>query len=43
MIFEQIRSGGCLSYLVGCEERCAGAIIDPALDRPFCRIMRALF
>src|SRR5580692_245993 len=33
MIFEQIRSGGCLSYLVGCEERCAGAIIDPALDQ----------
>jgi glyoxylase-like metal-dependent hydrolase (beta-lactamase superfamily II) len=33
MIFEQIRSGGCLSYLVGCPQRCAGVVIDPALDQ----------
>jgi len=29
MIFHQIRSGGCLSYIVGCEESCAAAVIDP--------------
>ncbi len=29
MIFEQVRTGGCLSYIVGCEESCAAAIIDP--------------
>ncbi|MEZ5565173.1 MAG: MBL fold metallo-hydrolase [Gammaproteobacteria bacterium] len=29
MIFHQIRSGGCLSYLVGCETSCAAVIIDP--------------
>ena len=33
MIFEQIRNGGCLSYVVGCEERRAGAVIDPALEQ----------
>jgi glyoxylase-like metal-dependent hydrolase (beta-lactamase superfamily II)/rhodanese-related sulfurtransferase len=33
MIFEQIRTGGCLSYVVGCEERRAGVIIDPSLDQ----------
>lgn len=33
MICEQIRNGGCLSYLVGCEERCAGVVIDPALEQ----------
>jgi glyoxylase-like metal-dependent hydrolase (beta-lactamase superfamily II) len=33
MIFEQIRNGGCLSYVVGCEERRAAAVIDPALDQ----------
>jgi glyoxylase-like metal-dependent hydrolase (beta-lactamase superfamily II)/rhodanese-related sulfurtransferase len=32
MLFEQLRSGGCLSYLVGCEQTCAGAIVDPALE-----------
>lgn len=29
MIFEQIASGGCRSYLVGCEETCAAVLIDP--------------
>jgi glyoxylase-like metal-dependent hydrolase (beta-lactamase superfamily II) len=29
MIFEQIVTGGCLSYLVGCAETCAAALIDP--------------
>lgn len=31
MIFEQVVTGGCLSYLVGCAESCAAAVIDPAL------------
>ncbi len=33
MLFEQVRSGGCLSYVIGCEDTCAGAIVDPALDQ----------
>ncbi len=32
MLFEQLRSGGCLSYLVGCDQTCAGVIVDPALE-----------
>ena len=32
MLFEQLRSGGCLSYLVGCDQTGTGAIVDPALD-----------
>ena len=32
MIFEQIRHGGCLSYLVGCEETRSAAVIDPELS-----------
>jgi glyoxylase-like metal-dependent hydrolase (beta-lactamase superfamily II)/rhodanese-related sulfurtransferase len=31
MIFEQIATGGCQSYLVGCPEACAGVLIDPEL------------
>ncbi len=31
MIFEQIATGGCQSYLVGCPETRAAAIIDPEL------------
>lgn len=33
MLFEQIRSGGCLSYLVGCDETCGAMIVDPHLDQ----------
>lgn|SRR5665213_612557 len=36
MIFETVASGGCRSYLLGCEETCAAALIDPEpsqLDR----------
>lgn len=33
MLFEQIRSGGCLSYLVGCDETCAGMLVDPHLEQ----------
>ncbi len=29
MIFEQIATGGCQSYLLGCADTCAGALIDP--------------
>src|SRR6185295_14662504 len=32
MIFEQIRHGGCLSYLIGCETTRAAIVIDPELD-----------
>jgi len=31
MIFEQIATGGCQSYLIGCPETCVGALIDPEL------------
>ncbi len=31
MIFEQVATGGCQSYLIGCEETCVGALIDPEL------------
>jgi glyoxylase-like metal-dependent hydrolase (beta-lactamase superfamily II) len=31
MIFEQIATGGCQSYLVGCSEASAGVLIDPEL------------
>ncbi|CAN5576795.1 MBL fold metallo-hydrolase [soil metagenome] len=33
MLFEQIRSGGCLSYLIGCDESCAALIVDPHLEQ----------
>jgi len=33
VVFEQVRSGGCLSYLVGCDATCAGVIVDPALEQ----------
>src|SRR6185369_8913412 len=29
MIFEQIATGGCQSYLIGCPDTCQGALIDP--------------
>lgn len=32
MIVEQFRAGGCLSYLVGCEERAAAILIDPEIS-----------
>lgn len=33
MFFAVFRDGeGCKSYIVGCEETCAAAVIDPALD-----------
>lgn len=33
MIFEQIKTGGCLSYLVGCAETCVAAVIDPEISQ----------
>ena len=33
MIFEQIATGGCQSYLIGCEASCAAVLIDPELSR----------
>ncbi|MBM4268967.1 MAG: MBL fold metallo-hydrolase [Deltaproteobacteria bacterium] len=33
MIFEEIRSGGCCSYLVACDETCAGVVVDPELSQ----------
>jgi glyoxylase-like metal-dependent hydrolase (beta-lactamase superfamily II)/rhodanese-related sulfurtransferase len=33
MLFEQIASGGCRSYLIGCAESCAAALIDPELSQ----------
>ncbi|GIK49364.1 MAG: MBL fold metallo-hydrolase [Hyphomonadaceae bacterium] len=29
MIFEQVATGGCQSYLIGCNETCIAAVIDP--------------
>ena len=33
MIFEEIRSGGCCSYVVACGVTCAGVVIDPELSQ----------
>ena len=32
MIFEQLSAGGCKSYLVGCADTCAAALIDPEIS-----------
>jgi len=32
MLFEQIRCGGCLSYLIGCDETCGAMLVDPHLE-----------
>ncbi|HVS22442.1 MAG TPA: MBL fold metallo-hydrolase [Gammaproteobacteria bacterium] len=31
MIFEQIATGGCQSYLIGCPEGCVAALVDPEI------------
>lgn len=33
MLFEQIATGGCQSYLVGCREKCVAALIDPEISQ----------
>ncbi|HLY38629.1 MAG TPA: MBL fold metallo-hydrolase, partial [Candidatus Binatia bacterium] len=33
MIFEEIRTGGCCSYVVACGETCAGVVVDPEMSQ----------
>ncbi|HEY4366176.1 MAG TPA: MBL fold metallo-hydrolase [Steroidobacteraceae bacterium] len=33
MIFEQIGTGGCQSYLIGCDATCSAALIDPEISQ----------
>lgn len=33
MLFEQVATGGCRSYLIGCAETCAAALIDPEVSQ----------
>ncbi len=33
MIFEQIVTGGCQSYLIGCADTCAAALVDPEISQ----------
>ncbi len=33
MLFEQVATGGCQSYLVGCPQTCAAALIDPEISQ----------
>ena len=33
MLFESVATGGCRSYLVGCTETCAAAVIDPEVSQ----------
>jgi len=33
MVFAQIATGGCQSYLIGCDQTCAAALIDPELSQ----------
>ena len=33
MIFEQVATGGCQSYLIGCSETCAAVLIDPEVSQ----------
>ena len=33
MIYEQIATGGCQSYLLGCSETCAAVVIDPEISQ----------
>src|SRR5262245_13771832 len=33
MIFEEIRSGGCCSYVIACGETCSGVVVDPELSQ----------
>ncbi len=33
MIFEQVATGGCRSYLIGCAESCVALLIDPELSQ----------
>lgn len=33
MVFEQVTTGGCQSYLLGCSDTCVAALIDPELSQ----------
>lgn len=33
MLFEQVATGGCQSYLVGCADTCCAALIDPEISQ----------
>jgi hypothetical protein len=33
MHFDEIRNGGCVSYLIGCERTCAALVVDPVLEQ----------
>jgi glyoxylase-like metal-dependent hydrolase (beta-lactamase superfamily II)/rhodanese-related sulfurtransferase len=33
MLFEQVATGGCQSYLIGCADTCSAALIDPELSQ----------
>src|ERR1700737_311870 len=33
MLFETVSTGGCRSYVIGCDETCAAALIDPELSQ----------
>lgn len=33
MLFEQVATGGCQSYLIGCPQTCAAALIDPEISQ----------
>jgi glyoxylase-like metal-dependent hydrolase (beta-lactamase superfamily II)/rhodanese-related sulfurtransferase len=33
VLFEEVRAGGCLSYLVGCPESCSAVLVDPELSQ----------
>jgi glyoxylase-like metal-dependent hydrolase (beta-lactamase superfamily II)/rhodanese-related sulfurtransferase len=33
MLFEEVRAGGCVSYLIGCEETCGAVVVDPELSQ----------
>nr|WP_067292265.1 MBL fold metallo-hydrolase [Marinobacterium profundum] len=33
MIFEQVATGGCQSYLVGCSDTCSAVLIDPEISQ----------
>jgi len=32
MLFEQLQRDGCQSYLIGCQETCAGIVVDPEIS-----------
>src|SRR5574337_986147 len=32
MVLEQFRSGGCLSYLLGCDQRASALLVDPEIS-----------